>query len=65
MSKGNETIDQLITYATTAIQWQEKTVISLNTEPALETGKKRLASQKAFWNQLLQELDGSDLTVPD
>lgn len=63
MSKGNETIEQLIEHAT-AIEWQEKTVKSFNTGPAMHAGRKRLASQKAFWDQLLQELDGSDLDVP-
>ena len=63
MSKGDETIDQLIEHATTAIEWQEKTAKSLNTKPALQAGQKRLTYQKAFWNQLLQELDGNDLDV--
>jgi len=64
VSMGNETIDQLIEHAT-AFEWQVKTVESFNTEPALQAGKKRLASQRAYWDQLLQELAGNDLEIPD
>jgi uncharacterized protein len=60
ISKGDESIDQLVERAT-GFEWQEKTVQSFNTKPAMHAGKKRLASQRAFWDQLLQELDGGDL----
>ena len=60
MSKGDETVAQLVEHART-IEWQEKTVESFNTKPAMLAGKKRLAFQQAFWNQLLQELEGEDL----
>ena len=60
MSAGNETIDQFVEHAA-AMQWQEKTVRSFNTRFASEAGRKRLAFQRAFWDQLLCELDGSDL----
>jgi uncharacterized protein len=63
MSKGNETVDQMIAHAGTAIEWQEKTVKSFNTKPAIQAGRNRLKSQKVFWDQLLQELDGNDLDV--
>lgn len=61
MSKGDETIDQLVEHARSAIEWQEKTASSFNTKPAQQAGQKRLTSQKTFWDQLLQELDGRDL----
>jgi uncharacterized protein len=64
ISKGNSTIDQLIERQA-VFEWQEKTVQSFNTEPALQAGRERLASQKAYWSQLLQELDGSDLKIMD
>ena len=65
MSKGDETIDQLIEQAKTALAWQEKTASSFNTKPAQQAGQKRLASQRAFWDRLLKELAGSDLEIPD
>jgi uncharacterized protein len=60
IAKGNETVDQMIERVAN-FEWQEKTVQSFNTKPAIHAGKKRLASQRAFWNRLLQELDGNDL----
>jgi uncharacterized protein len=60
ISKGNGTIDQLIERQVD-FEWQEKTVQSFNTKPALRAGRERLVFQKAYWNQFLQELDGSDL----
>ncbi len=60
MSVGNETIEQFVEHAATT-EWQEKTVQSFNTRFASEAGRKRLAFQRAFWEQLLKELDGSDL----
>jgi uncharacterized protein len=60
MSKGDESVAQLIEQAS-AFEWQKKTVKSFNTKPAMLAGRKRLDSQRTFWNQLLQELEGVDL----
>jgi uncharacterized protein len=60
ISMGGETFDQFVEHAS-GMQWQEKTVQSFNTKFATEAGRKRLAFQRAFWEQLLRELDGGDL----
>ncbi|MBN1303109.1 MAG: HD domain-containing protein [Anaerolineales bacterium] len=44
-----------------ALEWQEKTVLSFNTEPARRAGHKRLKDQKEFLNLLQGELEGKDL----
>jgi hypothetical protein len=43
--------------------WREKTVASFHTEPARAAGRKRLATQQAFWQQVEIELGGDDLAV--
>ena len=49
--------------AMAAENWREKTVASFHTEPARIAGRKRLAAQQAFWQQVEIELSGDDLAV--
>ncbi len=49
--------------AMAAQDWRVKTVASFHTEPARIAGRKRLAAQQAFWQQVEIELGGDDLAV--
>lgn len=43
------------------VDWQEKTVASMHTEPARRAAGRRLAHYKWLWQALEEELDGDDL----
>jgi uncharacterized protein len=41
--------------------WQEKTVMSMHTEPARRAAQSRLKAYNALWSELEAELEGKDL----
>ncbi len=43
------------------VSWMERTVRSFHTAPARATGRKRLGTYRALWQQALREFDGDDL----
>jgi uncharacterized protein len=46
------------------LDWQEKSVASMHTEPARRAARARLAHANWFWQSLEDELNGEDLLLP-
>lgn len=44
-----------------SVDWQEKTVASMHTEPAKKAARKRLETYNQLWDGLHMELNGDDL----
>jgi uncharacterized protein len=59
---GNEIRDvQALMEGSRQIDWQEKTVTSMHSEPAKRAARNRLAHYKWLWQALEEELNGDDL----
>jgi len=61
LARGNSRTTQDLIDNGQSLDWQEKTVASMHTEPAKKAAKKRLAAYNKLWKRLQTELDGKDL----